>query len=74
MGWKQAVADALLELDEDTVIFSHFIAINAAVGHALDDPRVICFKPDNCSITIFETSAGQLKLLEQGGEAETKVN
>ncbi|HBM88422.1 MAG TPA: histidine phosphatase family protein, partial [Rhodobiaceae bacterium] len=58
----------------DTVIFSHFIAINAAVGHALDDPRVICFRPDNCSVTVFETQGDKLSVLEQGNEAETKVN
>lgn len=74
VGWKQSVADALLGLKEDTVIFSHFIAINAAVGHALEDDRVICFKPDNCSITLFETAGNSLKVVEQGGEAETKVN
>ncbi|MEQ9518829.1 MAG: histidine phosphatase family protein [Parvibaculum sp.] len=74
VGWKQAVASALLELQDDTVIFSHFIAINAAVGHALDDPRVICFKPDNCSITLFETDGKILRLVAQGDEAETKVN
>jgi broad specificity phosphatase PhoE len=74
VGWKQSVVDALLDLKSDTVIFSHFIAINAAVGHALDDPRVICFRPDNCSVTIFETQGNKLSVLEQGREAETKVN
>jgi broad specificity phosphatase PhoE len=74
VGWKQSVVDALLELKSDTVIFSHFIAINAAVGHALDDPRVICFRPDNCSVTVFETQGDKLSVLEQGKEAETKVN
>jgi broad specificity phosphatase PhoE len=74
IGWKQSVADALLELKTDTVIFSHFIAINAAVGHALNDPSVICFRPDNCSVTVFETDGDKLSVVEQGGEAETKVN
>ena len=72
--WKQSVAEALLDLKTDTVIFSHFIAINAAVGHALDDPRVICFRPNNCSITVLQNDGGKLTLLEQGEEAETKVN
>ncbi len=74
IGWKQKVVEALLELETDTVIFSHFIAINAAVGHALDDPRVICFRPDNCSVTLFETSGDHLAVVEQGLEAETTVN
>jgi len=74
ISWKQSVVDALLELKTDTVIFSHFIAINAAVGHALNDPRVICFRPDNCSVTTFETGGDKLTVIEQGREAETKVN
>ena len=73
-AWRQAVVDALLERREDTVIFSHFIAINVATGAALGDDRLISFRPDNCSVTIFETSGTALKLVEQGREAETKVN
>ncbi|WP_420561552.1 histidine phosphatase family protein [Tepidicaulis sp.] len=74
LAWRQSVVDALLELENDTVIFSHFIAINVALGHAVEDPRVICFKPDNGSITVFETKGSTLSLLEQGREADTKVN
>lgn len=74
LAWRQSVVDALLELENDTVIFSHFIAINVALGHAVEDPRVICFKPDNGSVTVFETKGGALSLLEQGREADTKVN
>lgn len=74
LAWRQSVVDALLELENDTVIFSHFIAINVALGHAVEDPRVICFKPDNGSVTVFETKGSTLSLLEQGREADTKVN
>ena len=74
LAWRQSVVDALLELENDTVIFSHFIAINVALGHAVEDPRVICFKPDNGSVTVFETKGSTLSLLEQGQEADTKVN
>lgn len=74
LAWRQSVVDALLELENDTVIFSHFIAINVALGHAVEDPRVICFKPDNGSVTVFETKGSTLSLVEQGREADTKVN
>jgi broad specificity phosphatase PhoE len=73
-AWRRAVIDALTERREDTVIFSHFIAINVAAGAATGDDRFISFRPDNCSVTIFETSGGTLKLVEQGREAETRVN
>ena len=32
--WRSEIFDALFEIENDTVIFSHFIAINAVVGKA----------------------------------------
>ena len=55
------------------VIFSHFIAINVAVGHATGEDRVRVFRPDNGSITTFETDGGTLRLITLGREAETEV-
>lgn len=71
--WHQDVLQALKELKEDTVITSHFIAINAAVGALTGDDRVVCFHPDNASITIIENDGGKLRLIEKGHEAETEV-
>lgn len=73
-AWRQGVAEALIALSEDTVIFSHFVAINAATSAATNDDRVLSFWPDNCSVTVFETDGKTLKLLESGLEAVTKVN
>lgn len=73
-AWRQSVIDALTCLPQDTVIFSHFIAINVAAGAATGDDRLVTFRPDNCSVTVFETSGNNLALVEQGREAETKVN
>lgn len=72
--WRGEVAVALTGLTQDTVIFSHFVAINVAAGVATHDERVISFRPDNCSVTIFETDGRTLTLKERGREAETKVN
>lgn len=72
--WREEAIDALVNLSEDTVIFSHFIAINVALGASLSDDRVVLFHPDNCSITVLEVAAGSLRLIEHGVEAETDVN
>jgi broad specificity phosphatase PhoE len=71
--WRNGVIEALLEIDEDTVIFSHFIAINAAVGKAKGDDRVVVFLPDNGSITIIETGTAGLAVLRYGSEAATFI-
>ncbi len=72
--WRKDLAESLVEIDTDTVIFSHFVAINAAVGVAENSDQVYIFQPNNCSITIFETNGKELKLISRGDEASTKVN
>jgi len=72
--WRQKVLETILSIETDTVVFTHYIAINAAVGFATADDRVVSFNPDNASITILETDGNQLCLVERGVEADTKVN
>lgn len=58
---------------QDTVVFSHFIAINVAVGMATDSDRVINFRPANTSITTIDVTHGRLALVGLGAEGETRV-
>jgi len=72
--WRQALLDCLLDMQDDSVVFCHFIAINVAVGAATRDDRMICFRPDNGSVTRLANHDGNLRLIELGREAETHVN
>lgn len=72
--WRRDLADCLLEFSTDVVLFSHFVAINAAVGAAADDDRMVVFRPDNASITTLTNDDGRLGVKALGGEAVTKVN
>lgn len=72
--WRRQVVSCLLEQPVDCVFFSHFIAINAAVGAALADDRMVLFRPDNASITVLTNEGGELRLAELGTEASTRVN
>lgn len=72
--WRESAIAALSTLRDDTVIFSHFVAINVAAGAAEQDDRVLLFRPDNCSVTILEVDNGRLRMVERGHEAATKVN
>jgi broad specificity phosphatase PhoE len=73
-AWRAQLGRCLVEIDTDTAIFSHYVAINAAVGIATNSDQVLIFQPDNASITIFETDGKQLKLVTRGDQASTKVN
>jgi broad specificity phosphatase PhoE len=58
----------------DTVAFSHFIAINALIGAALNDNRVLIRSLDNASVTTFDVGAnGELALIDGGSEADTLI-
>lgn len=72
--WRDYVVDTVKNIDRDSVVFSHFVAINVIAGEALGDDHVVCFKPDNCSITTVDIVDGEIKLVELGGEAATHVN
>jgi broad specificity phosphatase PhoE len=72
-AWRQDVLDALLAVEEDTVVVTHFIAINAAVGAATGDDRVVSFAPANCSHTVVETDATTLRMVELGDQGMSVV-
>jgi len=72
--WRDDVVKVLVRQTDDVVIFSHFIAINVAVGAATARDEVVLFLPANASITILETDGAGLSLIEKGREAQTKVN
>ena len=70
-GWNRNVASTLNALEvEAIVIFSHFIALNAAYCAATGAADVFSFAPENCSLSIFETDGTTLTLIEQGEETE----
>ena len=73
LRWRARVVEALLEIDTDTVVVSHFVAINVAVGHATEDARVLCCSPDNCSVTEMRNDGGRLEVVQLGGQAVTQV-
>jgi len=67
-SWRNDVLQVLLETREDTIVFSHSVAINVAVGFALGDDRVTCFRPANCSCSLLEVQDRQLRIVELGSE------
>ena len=71
-AWRHQVLKAVASR-EHAAVFSHFVAINAALTALAGEPQVIAFRPDHCSISSFELEDGALKLVERGAEATTQV-
>lgn len=57
----------------DTVVCSHFVAINALIGAATGDDRLVCVSLDNCSVTIIDVTDGRIELIEPGHAADTLI-
>ena len=72
-AWRQSVLHSVRSLECDTVVHSHFIAINVVVGAATGDDRVVCFAPDNCSWTVVDVEDGGMSIVELGRQATTEV-
>lgn len=72
--FRDAVVRFVAQCPTDTVIFSHFIAINAVIGSCLGDDRLVIDSLDNASVTVFETDGeGGLRLIERGNQADTLI-
>ena len=73
VGFRDAVVSRLLAATSPMVVVSHFVAINAVIGVALGDDRMVLRSLDNCSVTVVEVGDGVLQLVEGGHEADTLI-
>jgi broad specificity phosphatase PhoE len=71
-AWVQTVARGVAS-HAGAAVFSHFVALNAAVSAAAGDERVVGFRPDHASVTVFDLVDGDLILVAKGREASTEV-
>lgn len=72
VAWTQSVA-AALRAHAGAAVFSHFVALNAAVSVATGLDQVMAFRPDHCSRTVFRIDGDRLILVEKGREAQSQV-
>lgn len=66
VGWATACT-------QDTVVVSHFVAINAIIGACLGDDRLVIRRLDNCSVTVVDVLDGRPVLVTGGDEADTLI-
>lgn len=71
--WRDQVVEHLVSFTVDTVVFTHFVLANVALGHAIGDDRVVCFRPAHCSITLFDVAGGRIQVAGRGEEMASRV-
>lgn len=76
VDFRDSVVEFVANRDVDTVVFSHFIAINAVIGACLGDDRLVIDSLDNASVTVVDNGrpgARSLRLVERGRVADTLI-
>ena len=68
--WRRGVLAALHEIDRETVVVSHYVAINVAVAAARGDDRLICFKPSHFSHTVLDLRDGGIEVVALNDSAD----
>ena len=72
--FRDRLVEFVRAIERDTVIFSHFVAINAVIGALTNDDRLVIRSLDNCSVTLLECEAkGKLRIAQSGHEADTLI-
>lgn len=71
--WRSSLVTFLHTRTASAVITTHFVAINAAVGAATGDNRMVCCEPDNCSCTVLDVVEGTLRLVLLGHQRATQI-
>ena len=73
-AWRDRLVQAVRDLAADTVVVTHFVAINAVVGRATGDDRVMSRGASTTARSPPSTPpAARLTLVELGAAAGTEV-
>jgi broad specificity phosphatase PhoE len=73
-AWRDRAWNRLFELERETVIFTHFMIINAICSRLTNSPQTLCCVPDYGSITRLALDEEALELIELGRQQQTRVN
>jgi broad specificity phosphatase PhoE len=71
--WRKAITDALQEFREPTVIFTHFLVINAVLAECWQKDSVLLSWPANGSIHHFRVHPERIESVALGEQMESVV-
>ncbi|BBM02443.1 histidine phosphatase family protein [Microbulbifer sp. GL-2] len=71
--WRNRIFNYLLNINEDTIIYCHFMVINSIVAQLRENNRVQQFHPDYASITELKNDGTKLHLVQLGSEKRSHI-
>ncbi len=73
-SWRGEVLETLLGVDRDSVVFTHFVVINVAIGSARCDDAVVNEVVGNGSVTVLDHDGTTLSVVEVEPGDSGRVN
>ena len=72
--WQQLLMHQLRQIRQPAVVFTHFMVLNAIVSALSANDKMVCFLPDNASVTTLQWSDESLRVIELGQQLRTVVH
>ena len=72
--WRSELTKQILSIKRDTIIFSHFMVINALIAELTNNKNLLCFYPDYTSVTKIIMNNNKVEEFYIGGERKTPIN
>lgn len=73
-NWRSQMLEKLLGLQQQSVIFTHFLVMNTVVGALQGRSETLCFWPDNASVVKLRHTGDALEIVEIGRQMSTVIN
>ena len=72
--WSRNILQRIRDIQEDSIIFTHFMVMNAAISELTQAEKILCFYPDYTSIIEINITNGKIKSFSQGNSKKTYIN
>lgn len=73
VAWRDRLLEALAAVTDETTVVTHFVAINAVLGAALDSDDLVVKGVANASVTVVEHDGERFRLVTAPAEATSDV-
>ncbi len=73
LDWRSNIISGIQSLEKNTLIFSHFMTINAVVGWIRGNEKLVSYYPNYCSITKIESVGNEFFIRSLGKELTTVI-
>jgi len=74
VNWRNNIIKHSLGVSQNTIIFTHFMVINALVGSLLQKSALMYFYPNYVSVTKITFENNEVKSISLGDEKKTIIN